>query len=385
MRRMVGLLASLLAGIAGLGSLLVATPAQAATRRDPELQPFAVGSIWNTPVGQGARYVPAGLPPRAVGVERVIVVVATPGRRPVPVLAPDCTTPARPRTLPASVQASVQASDLPVTLAVVARDRRTADTWTSARRCGTSIGARYAGRTRLDGDGVPLGGRVAGLPGLGGALRAAELRNVAPVHHALALLVPARYLAAGTRWPAVRADGTRSSATAGPALRLGALLALPPAAAARLRPATPLGRELVETLRDHGVYVAGTADAFRLRTEGAVEPAALDDVQAALAALAVVDDNGPDTLGGRGARRAALAAPLARPRAATPSPVPSPRVSASPAREQAAATRLPAAPVAQVDPVPQAPPAALALVGLLAVALLAVGLRVGRTAVRAFS
>jgi hypothetical protein len=389
MRRIVGLLAGLLAGaVAGsllVGSVLVGgAPALAATRRDPALQPFAADSIWNTPVGRSAQYVPAGLPSRAVTVDRVTVVQAVAGERPAPVLAPDCTTPARQRTLPASVQAPAT----PGTLVVVAGDGRAAESWTSARRCGDAIGARYAGRTRLDGDGVPTGGRVAGLPGLGGTLRAAELRGRVPVRHTLALLVPARYLAPGNRWPAVRTDGTRSTTTAGPALRVGALLALRPADAAGLTPATPLGETLVAALRDHGAYVAGVADTFRVRAEGPVEPGALRDLQAALAALAVVDDNTPDTIGGRGERRAATAAPLGRPRAAvpppSPSPSPSPSLSSSPSAQVAAPARLPATPVAQVAR-RQAPPAALAVVGVLAVALLAVGLRVGRTAARAFS
>ena len=80
------------------------------------------------------------------------------------------------------------------------------------------------------------------------------------MRHALALLVPARYLAAGPRWPAVRSDGTRSTVTSGTAVRLGALLALPPADAARLPVTSVVGRRLVTALRDHGAYVAGVSD-----------------------------------------------------------------------------------------------------------------------------
>jgi hypothetical protein len=211
------------------------------------------------------------------------------------------------------------------------------------------------------------------------------------VRHSLALLAPARHLAPGNRWPAIRTDGTRSTTTAGPALRVGALLALRPADAAGLTPSTPLGETLVATLRDHGAYVAGVADTFRVRAEGPIEPAALRDLQAALAVLAVVDDNAPDTVAGRGERRAPLAAPLAPARRAAPSPSTSASPSTSPSPSPstpspaAAPARLPSTPVAQVERARQAPPAALALIGVLAVALLAVGLRVGRTAARAFS
>jgi hypothetical protein len=197
MRRTVGAILAVPAAVA-----LLALPASAATRRDPALQPFAVPSIWNTPIGRDARYAPAGLRTAAVGVGLVTVAGATATDPLARVFSPDCTVAGRRRALPASVD--LPAVRTPQTLAVVAPDDRTVDTWTSATRCGSSIGGRYAGRTRLDGDGIPLGGSVAGLPGIGGALRGQELTGTVPVRHALALLVPARYLAAAPRWPAVR-------------------------------------------------------------------------------------------------------------------------------------------------------------------------------------
>jgi hypothetical protein len=309
----------------------------------------------------------------------------------VAVRTADCAARDRARRVPASVGLT----DSPSTLALVAPGGRVVDTWTDARRCGASVGGRYAGRIRLDGLGVALGGSVPGLPGPGGALTAAELAGRAPVRHALAVLVPARLLAAGSRWPAVRADGTQSAVTAGSGLRLGALLALRPAQAAQLRPASAAGRRLVAALRDHGAYVAGVApgDALDLRvlrpagatTGGSsaprLPPALRADLLAAAADLSIVDDNAPASVGGRVVRRVAAAAP---PAPATPAPAPAPAPPAPPGQTPLTSAAYESTLELTVD-VPAAPPAAVAGIVALAVALLVVGLHTGRAAVRAFA
>jgi hypothetical protein len=371
--------------------MLATIPASAATRRDPALQPFAGTSIWNTPVGREARYVPAGLRTSAVGVGLVTVATTT-GTDPVaPVLSPDCTVTGRPRRLPASVQ--LPEVRTPQTLVVVAPNGRTVHTWISATRCGSFLGGRYAGRTRLDGDGVPLGGSVAGLPGVGGALRGQELTGTVPVRHALALLVPARYLAAGPRWPALRSDGRRSTVTSGPVVRLGALLALPPADAARLPVTSGVGRRLVAALRDHGAYVAGVSDGdtVQLRADlpavtgygtAAGHPFVKDrglraELRAAIGALAVVADNTPGSVGGAGPRRAPAAAPLQRIRPGATPPASPGQSSAVPSPGTSEAT--------DADRPDRAPPVVVAVIAALALGLLVVGLRAGRGLSRLFS
>ena len=405
MRRTVGgILAVPAAAVMLVGTVaaLAATPASAATRRDPAVQPFSVTSIWNTPIGRDARYVPAGLLTTAVGVNLVTVATTTSSDPLTRVFSPDCTVAGRRRRLPASVD--LPHVRTPQTLAVVAPNGRTVDTWTSARRCGSSLGGRYAGRTRLDGDGVARGGAVAGLPGLGGALRGKELTGTVPVRHALALLVPARYLAAGPRWPAVRSDGTRSTVTSGTAVRLGALLALPPADAARLPVTSVVGRRLVTALRDHGAYVAGVSDGdtVQLRADlpavtgygtATGHPFGTDrelraELRAAIAALAVVADNAPASVGGTGPRRAAPAAPLAKATrnevAGRPSASASPASNLPPAAGAASGSSagLASAPVTRADP---APPGVVAAIAALALVLLGVGLRAGRGLTRLFS
>jgi len=416
MRRTVGGLLAVPAALA----LLATPPASAAVPapggRDWALQPFAASSVWNTPIGRDARYVPAGLRTSAVGVGLVTVAGTTATDPVARVLSPDCTVAGKRRRLPATVD--LPAVRTPQTLSVVAPNGRTVDTWLSATRCGSSLGGRYAGRTRLDGDGVPLGGSVAGLPGIGGALRGQELTGTVPVRHALALLVPARDLAAGPRWPAVRSDGTRSTVTSGSVVRLGALLALRPSDAAGLPVTSPVGRRLVTALRDHGAYVAGISDGdtVKLRADMAAvtgygtttgHPFVTDrivrrELRAAIAALGVVADNAPGSVGGAGPRRAAPLAPLQKIGAgATPSassgssPAPSPASSAeattassSPGPEPGAgagtsAARLGAAPEA-VSP-DHAPPAVVAVISAIALALLVAGLRAGRGLTRLFS
>jgi hypothetical protein len=408
MRRMVG-------GVLAVAALAVsvlaafAAPALAATRRDPSVQPFAVDSIWNTPIGRDARYVPADLRTPAVGLD-LVTVAATTGADPAErVRSSDCATAGKRRRLPASLH--LPAIRAPQALAVVAPDGRTVDAWTSVRRCDTSVGGRYAGRTRIDGDGVPDGGSVAGLPGLGGALRGTEFTGTAPVPHALALLVPARYLAAGPGWPAVRSDGTRATAPSGGAVRLGAvrlgaLLALPAADAAELPVTSPMGRRLVAALRDHGAYVAGATagTAVQVRVDAAAvtgqraatgrafsrDAGLQEELRAAVQALAVVADSTPGAVGGSGARRAPLAAPLQAITPPSPTPSPSPTASpagASPSESGTAAStaRIPSAPVAQVEGPHTAPPAAVAAIAALALVLLGVGLGAGRAAARLFS
>jgi hypothetical protein len=413
MRRTVG---GILAAAAALAVLATPSPVSAATRRDAALQPFASSSIWNTPIGRDAQYVPAGLRTPAVGVGLVTVATTTAADPVRPVLSPDCTTAGRPRRLPAAID--LPAARKPQALAVVAPDGRTVDTWTSATRCGSSLGGRYAGRTRLDGDGVPLGGSVAGLPGIGGALRGQELTGTVPVRHALALLVPAADLAAGPRWPAVRSDGAQSPLTSGSAVRLGDLLALPPADAGRLPVTSQVGRRLVTALRDQGAYVAGVSDGDTVQLRADLpavaaygtttgHPFATDrtlraELRAAVASLAVVADNVPGSVGGAGPRRAPVPAPLKKitptVRRASPSPgaSPAPSSSASPTSTAApgaapsgaaagsSASRLRSAPASEVNRPDPASPAAVAGIAALALALLAVGLRAGRGFTRLF-
>jgi hypothetical protein len=239
------------------------------------------------------------------------------------------------------------------------------------------------------------------MSSIGGSLRTGELTGSDPIRHALKLEVWSRYLyddaaTGGRRWPALRANSGALTRYRGsvPALRMGALLALPPRATAeRLGVRSAAGRKIVAALRDYGGYVVddssldavdlcvehgAAADVVR-RTGHALEadPALQADMARIVAALAVVDDNGPASVGGHGARRAPWAPPLRTAgsrgaasttrtettRTATPAPSPLP---------------IEARQVAEVEPARDAPTVAVDAVAATALLLLALGLWGGR-------
>jgi hypothetical protein len=208
-------------------------------------------------------------------------------------------------------------------------DGRTLVSYGSTARClpGGPLHARWAGRSSLYGDGLTGGEAGSGMSSIGGSLRAGEMLGPGPVRHALKLRLPARYLfhdteTDGWRWPARGADDGASLRYGGKAraLRTGALLALPPdATATGLRVRTAAGRALLAALRDHGAYVAGDSGTsvptlaverravieYREATGRALDddPALQGEMRRMLATVAVVDDNGPTTIGGVGDRR----------------------------------------------------------------------------------
>jgi len=203
---------------------------------------------------------------------------------------------------------------------------------------------------RLTGAGSYGGHGGGGLSALGGTLTAADLVSPAPIHHALSLDINgAEYLsdAGGTGhvWPALHNDDCAGCASyvggyhgTTPALRMGALLALPPsvsAAAAGVR--TPLGLKLFHALQDYGAYVVDDtgwssvdlnidqqAQAAAQRTYGhpvdagrpgstwgAPDPAYYDDLMAIYGQLQVITNNTAGSIGGGGTPRAPLAPALA--------------------------------------------------------------------------
>jgi hypothetical protein len=170
---------------------------------------------------------------------------------------------------------------------------------------------------------------------------------------------------------------------------MGALLALPPRATAeRLGVGSATGRKIVAALRDYGGYVVDDSglDAVNLCVEhGAAadvarrighaleaDPGLQADMARIVAALAVVDDNGPASVGGHGARRAPWApllrtagsrGPAVTTRTTTPAPSPLP---------------IDARQVAEVEPARDAPTVAVTAVAATALLLLALGLWGGR-------
>lgn len=144
------------------------------------------------------------------------------------------------------------------------------------------------------------------------------------------------------RWPALNCDGGRNGSRnpkdpnfyngTDPKLKPGALLAVPPATAKKILPSlsTPVGRRVLAALTDYGGYLddntADSAGAFNvedgvedevavayggqsLRPRDASDPL-FTDLLAVYRTLHVVDNNGPETVGGGGQPRQPLAPPI---------------------------------------------------------------------------
>jgi hypothetical protein len=188
-----------------------------------------------------------------------------------------------------------------------------------------------------------------GLSCIGGTLRVGELvPGAGPIRHALKVnLYAARNLyydeeTRGFRWPARKADGYAANnyGTKGKppkACRMGALLALPPHLTDEaLGLETEPARRLAQALRDYGAYIVDDTawDVYALVTEWGPAGRVKDEFKIAwgfeinpghgnnpwsrdmdrlFTNLHVVDNNGPDRIGGGGEPRVPLAAPLVPP------------------------------------------------------------------------
>lgn len=165
-----------------------------------------------------------------------------------------------------------------------------------------------------------------GLSSFGGSIRKGELSSSQPLHHALKVnLFAKRFLsqaAGGYRWPASHADGYALSgggcpAYGGgvPALRMGSLLALPPGTDLSWI-GSPRARKIAQALMDYGAYVVDDTcwDVHAIDIEAGAEfgdgGSFNSDLQQVFTMLAVVDNNGPSSIGGGGTPRVPLAPPI---------------------------------------------------------------------------
>jgi hypothetical protein len=328
--------------------MLVAVAVLLATR-DPWLWPFDSRSIWNVPIGSEARYEPANLPkPGYCGIDherffklskgdpvREIYPPSTWGKRwpgdrnrllgrmPVPddLIIPDAKPPDTPNECTAFLMP----------------DGRTIKQLEPT--CRLERGGPIVGWPREDQDlyGMGLYGTHwgSGLSTLGGSVRLGELTGKAPIHHAIKLNLWGKWLAyqgatPGFRWPADRHDDGADKLYLGknPKLAMGSLLALPPSATPqKLGITTEVGRKLFHALQDYGAYVSddsawddvdlcaelGVEDEVKskygLELSGKKGPL-YDDRARLVQALMIVDNNGPNSVGGGGKPRRPLAPPL---------------------------------------------------------------------------
>jgi hypothetical protein len=346
-------------------------PASGGEGRDPLRQPFASDSIWNTPVGSAAVYVPAGLQPlpggRGTGRVPQIddePIILTPEAPETPILFSDaafegdrCGGDPRTvlRTAPIPAGYVLPSDNNNQSAAILGADRRTVINVQPLARCapgGPATSLVYFPDTDLYGPGVDGSHGGSGLSSLGGSIRLGELRpGQQGPSHALKVNVYARgeltrcaNSADCSRWPARKADryGPEEYGTEGnqnPAMRLGALLALPPSVDLDgIGLTTEPGRQLAWTLQNYGAYVVDDAFGPQFALNAEVGPAGsmreqfrsdwgydfevgsdvtdnpwAEDVKRIRPLLHVVDNNGPDSVGGGGTPRQALLPPLGEP------------------------------------------------------------------------
>lgn len=318
--------------------------------RDPWYRPYAASSIWNTPIGSGAVYVPSGYPVMTANAVDPVHLVRAAASDPVRQVREPyrwldrCNPAARPTGL------SIRLPDG----FVIGDARRLPDgTWVTPNNAGVVLdpdgrtvrsftlmcrdsrgGPLYANHrgesatTDLYGDGrLGLHG-ASRMSILGGAIRPGELTSGRPIAHALDLVLYTKYAAITAdgcfRWPAAGCDGYASPGHPDndgryrgtvPDLQIGSLLALPPEVTyADLGVTTPVGRLLFDAMQDFGGY--WTEDSASERNYLVIDSSATADIDAfarpatkaefgrIIAAARVVANNGPDTIGGGGTPRA---------------------------------------------------------------------------------
>ena len=337
--------------------------AQAPATRDPWLWPFASTSIWNTPIGSNAQYVPANLgqltyvnpdpeffvrvtsadpavtlyfpggPYRADG-----TAVSWLGSMQVPndFMVPDVDLDPNNYSTPNDCSTFLQTdNESLIQLQPTTRLAVGGPIWGFPQN-----GENAGGGLHEDGMyGTHYG---AGLSAIGGSIRKGEISSVNPIRHAIKIELTWTNLYFnpnnntndyGTyRWPAKNSDGgadgvqnpAQHYSGTNPALAQGALLALLPSATERsLGLTTAAGKKLFHAFQDYGAYVVDTTGVtgnwINIPVEDGVQNTELTDwtgafykdMAAIYANLYVVNNNSPTSIGGGGTPRALEPLPIA--------------------------------------------------------------------------
>jgi hypothetical protein len=337
--------------------------------RNALVWPFSSQSIWNMPIGTGAVYVPANLPavpgPGGAlsqaapmpGLE-IEQIVLTPTAPLTPIyqnttawtiggdrcFASATTTTTVLATVPMPTDFLIPNTRQNNATVFLDVDGRTLIHTQPVGRCGSGQPATallvFAPREDLYGTGITGSHGGSGLSALGGTLRLGELRpGGSPPRHALKIDVDTREVfppcpvrANCFRWPAIGPDsdattsyGSMAIPGVSPAMRMGALLALPASLNINaIGLETDAAKQLAWTLQNYGAYIVDStgfpayliavenspngsfADQFRsdwgfdFNQRVSFNTAWTRDWQKLFAALNVVDNNTPTTIGGGG-------------------------------------------------------------------------------------
>lgn len=328
--------------------------------RDIRKWPFAPTSIWNMPIGSGAHYEPANIAPIGGGftVDEDVLILA-PDAPLVEVYYNHEGWSGRNRCekqgdlvgrypIPAGYLLPHSEGTPNNSAAILLPDGRTVFHTQPLQRC---PGFDYATtgylfpELDLYGPGITGSHGGSGLSALGGTLRLGELVPGGTIRHALKvnlyarinLFYDAQEATPGYRWPAVTADGYAGDPNSpiryggrNPLLEMGALLALHPSFDPAQLESEP-GRTLARALPDYGAYVVDDTawDVYALATEQGPDGRVVDEFEQAwgfsmtpptllgspwgrdigriFAALMIVNNNTPETIGGGGTPRQLLA------------------------------------------------------------------------------
>jgi hypothetical protein len=336
-------------------------------QRDPLLWPFAVNSIWNMPIGDGAIYVPALLQEAdnfGMTVDEDIIIL-----KPNAPLQEIYTNYA---DWDATQDRCIEEGPLLFSAPIPDDFIVSSDNWDGLTpnsgtafllpdgetiiqtqpfaRCTPSTATSHyvPGESSIYGDGIRGAHGGSGLSAIGGALRLGELDEPMDViRHALKINVYAAENlfydeeTEGYRWPAIRADGyaenvygTERTEAVVTACRMGALLALPTFLDLdSLAFETTPGRILAEAFRNYGAYIVDDTawDVYAIITEWSPDGRFMyefenawgfpfkepnkntpwtRDIRRIFSNLHVVDNNGPENIGGGGTPLMPLAPPF---------------------------------------------------------------------------
>ena len=323
------------------------------TVRSPTAWPFTWSSIWNMPIGNGAKLIAAPVKnPASIGIAENIVVLQ-PTAPSISVYENTKSTPSNASLcdsvskrelfvapVPFSFSTSDEALSEPRNAAVfLAKDGRTVLQAGPFARCADGM-ATAVNVTPLDdllsGSGERGSRGMAQTSALGGTLRVDDLKPGGLIRHALQIDLNGRFLkalatGATSRWPAAVTDQTAVEQFTGTnsALVVGSLVTLPGSFRVDKLKSEP-ARIIAQAMKDYGAYVvdADSASDVAFSTEWGpagrtaeqfksdygfdfasdAKKCAVDcdwrrDLRSVLLQLAVVDNNGPTTVGGPGARR----------------------------------------------------------------------------------
>lgn len=343
-----------------LAALAIPTSAYAQTCRDPLQQPFAATSIWNTPIGSNAQFVPADFTAPSSGYVLEENIIITDPSGPMKTVQESASSGwdgvDRCQTNGSALYGGKQ---FPIPANFTTNDLHEGGTPNASGAiyspdddkfyqnqplmiCGKggTVTSKYQYPTiDAKGDGIQGAQGGSGMSSIGGTIRISEMKAGYRIPHALKLIIYGieniSKSGGGYRWPAVKADsgfdtdpcGTPSNAYCGnvPELKMGALLALPPSVDINsLGLTSPSSKMIAQALQEYGAYVvdnsawpnahiavefgpAGSGVEVFNSQVGPLNDAELNKV---FTKLAVVNNNTPTSIGGGGTPTAPTALPF---------------------------------------------------------------------------